>query len=807
MKIKEILFLFLCLMLFTHCDDTDKHYDRPAWLEGSIADILEKEGRFSKYIECMRRTPYSEILDGAGYYTAFAPNDEAFAKYLTEHGYASVADIPQKEAEAIAAYSLVFSKWDKVNLSALYSNKEFIPGMAYKRKTSYYKLAYKDPAFGNKWVIDQNSSNGTYTLKDNNYKYVPIFTSDYFNAMSPALTASDYNTFYPATSYTGLNLMNGEILKTDMMAKNGVAHEVSSVSIPLDNIDMLLQNDEYKVFNDVLNFKTLGGASVFKFYQESADVAEYMKKIMPDENIDKVYVKFYDNKMLSFSPSFENIINPAGTAVNESGNYTLFVPSNTALTNYINTKLLKYYEKISDMPIEVLATLINTHMSNDAVWATSFKGSKNSTGEFFNGLGPQGADFSSIGIINKRMASNGFLYTIDHVIKSRMFESVYGEIFLNPNYTLLHNAYTNFYVNSLREDIMKCELNGYLSERFTLLIPSNDLLTLDGYKYNSVTAVFSNDLIKSGNADDRLKRLLRMHLFAGIKTDTYNSEIKDFSGNATLGYNGWGFVNTYYGNVVRYKNNQIQSSGNIEDGSFVTVTLVDDHINGSVFKIDNLLQYSPRWTESAVNTGWSDKRLWNYLDQARTENPNVKLFVDYVQKCIKSPTTDELAGINAESFYTVLMPNNAVMTKALADGVISDGSDPVSLSKTAKFLYGHFLQGRSFADDGYNFLYPLNLMEPTRTLVGSALRITNERLGLANQRTLVEVSKSGDQLKFAPQDIKEGNTLLVKGISTNPNVQRGCVVAATDNFKSNRIAGRSILHEVDGYIYFEEQSN
>jgi uncharacterized surface protein with fasciclin (FAS1) repeats len=155
------------------------------------------------------------------------------------------------------------------------------------------------------------------------------------------------------------------------------------------------------------------------------------RKLRPGETIDKVYQKYYD--LLAFSPLLENIYSES-TGANEterSGN-TLFVPTEEALQAYIQRKLLKYYGSVDKLPQEVVSTLINTHMVNGLVWPSLYKGSMTSTGEYVNGAGTYGKSFDEAGIVEKRLASNGFVYLVDSVIKSRYFETVYSELFLNP---------------------------------------------------------------------------------------------------------------------------------------------------------------------------------------------------------------------------------------------------------------------------------------------------------------------------------------------------------------------------------------
>lgn len=831
MKIILKSFLGLLFMLvFIQCDDKDEYYDRPGWLEEPIYEVLKKEGRFNTYLECVDRTDYAKVLKGAALSTVFAPNDDAFSSYMKEKSYSSVADIPEDEVKQIVSYSIVYSKWTTDHLAESFIDGEYVLG-AFKRKTNNYAMPYRDPEFDNEWVVDETARGGypvttidyQISLLAQNYKYLPIYSSTYFNSFANPLTTIDYNTFYPNSTYTGKNVQAGTMLTENIMAENGIIHEVSTVNEPLKNHETLLQEPEYKSFKSLLDYRSpTTGKYLFKAYVElDGSLLEMFQKMLPHENINNIHFKGYST-LIGFSPILETIYLSDGTTnSNESersGN-TLLVPRNEILDEYIQNKLLKYYGSMDKLPWQVIATLINTHMVNGMVWPSLYAGSFNTEGEYINGLGLQGNDFSSDGIVDSKMASNGIIYQIDHVIKSRYFETVYGSIFLNPDYLLTNYAYDKFYYTSLKEELMKSSLNGYISERYTLLNFSDDLLAEDGYTYNSIDNSFANSEMtaESGSSDERLKRLMRMHIFPGLKNNEINSEITGFTQSPISNYNGWGFLVNYFGDLIRYKNNQLQAAGNIADGSVVTVEKVnDEYNNGYVYKTDKLLQYSPRETATG-DSRFKEITLWEYLAKAKQENPNVSMFVDYVERCLKKADLNELDGISPDNYYTVLMVNNTAMNQAITRGYIKSLSsfttDSIeAMAQATKFINAHFLQGTVLPDDGYTYLYPVNPLSPNRTLLSTAHRITNEDLDLTNARTYIEVTKTAaGLLNFAPQNITLGNTVLVKagfGTTAAMRVQRGSVVgsAIPDNFRSNRIASKAVLHEINNFFTFAEQN-
>ncbi|MFT3751830.1 MAG: fasciclin domain-containing protein [Paludibacter sp.] len=834
-KVNSKIYLLSIVLAFllVGCAETvvDKYFERPEWLAPPIYDVLEEEGRFGLFLNCVDSTEYAKVLKGAGLYTVFAPNDSAMRVWMQKKSYATLSDIPADVKKKIVAYSIIYSKWPIDKLAYRFVNNQYELG-AFKRKSAYYTLPYQDAEYNNNWVVDQTSWGGlSYTVNDyqlnlslQNYKYLPVYTYEFFQSAATPLTPADYNTFYPDVAYTGKNVQGGTILTPDIRSENGIIHEVSSVNEPQENIANLLKDAKYSSYTNLLNAKSVQGTYLFRAYKDADDISPKLlttfQKMVPQANIGKLYVKTYSAAM-GFSPVMENVFAEDGSNDTEKSGNTVFVPSNEALDKYLKSKILKYYPDMNSLPNAVLQTLINTHMATGLIWPTLFEEAMNSTGEYLNGEGSNGSKFSTAGIIDKQIASNGFIYLIDHVLKSRYFETVYSEVYLNPDHHLLNLGYTE----NLREDLMKSPLNGYNSERWTTLNFSDRLLKEDGFGYDDLNAAFTFSDANLSNINTRLQRLINMHVFPGLKNADINSEITGFSSSpftGTTNYNGWGYLVNNYGDMIRYKDGKLQAAGNIEDGTYVTATkMTDEFNNGYVFNIDKMLQYSPRITGTDK---YNDLTLWTYLARAKSENPNVSMFVDYVEKCLKN-TSGELAGVKTEYFYTVLMPNNTAMTSAQTNGylptldkITSDNAafDLNALATATAFVNAHFLQGQVLADDGLSYIYPVNPQSPNETILPTLLKITNEKLDLVNKATQVRIVKykSGSTwlLRFEPQDIMRGTSLLVDGtIGTGSvnyinGVNRGKVnTTTTDNFRSNRIACKGVLHEITNFIRFQAQ--
>ncbi|MFV0324044.1 MAG: fasciclin domain-containing protein, partial [Bacteroides xylanisolvens] len=601
------------VLFLLSCNDKDEYYERPSWLEPPIYNVLAEKGNFTMYLKAIDRTLYSSVLKQAGNYTVFAPNDDAFHRFLSERGYESIDAVPVEVLTDIVSYSMVFNKFESVHLGDVIANKVWSEGTSIKKRSSYYKTLYKETINGKEeWIVDSPTDVSAVVTP---YKYLPIFTQSYFS--SSGLNALDYEAFFPESGFVGLNASGGRILTKDMYAENGVIHEVDAVNCPLDNLDEMLKQENHKAFRELLESK-VEDSYLFLSYVKGKDATEVYKKLYPDRNISEVYCKTYIN--LPYLLNNEDYKGKE-TGTTEQQGYTLLVPSNEAVNAFTESVIRRAeVEKISDLSLETLTYFMQAHMVSSIVWPSQFQTSVNENGEYLNGGGQKGMSFDAC-VSKSTFASNGVLYDVPNVVKSKYFNTVYSEILLNRSCRDLVNvAYTTYFTNDWIAELTKSPLTGFVNEDYTLLLPSDELLANDGYSYDEVNKKFLNPDASavSVSVDDRLKRLLRMCI---IKRTAGKTELRDFSGSPELGYDGYGFAVNAYGDMIRFKDNKVQGIGNILDNVEVEVEELTDfaYNNGRVFKINKLLQYSPRETVSDA-TGWKDGTIYDAITNYTAAN-------------------------------------------------------------------------------------------------------------------------------------------------------------------------------------------
>ena len=796
---KMTLFLSLVLFFVASCsNEKDVYFARPTWLEPPIYQVLQEKGKFTNYLKCVDRTLYAKSLNASGLYTVFAPNDDAFATYLASKGYASVDDMPDTLVNQIVSYSIVYNSYLFDHLTDVLSGG-WDTLTSIKKKTTYYELIHQDVYKGKPvWVYDLPS----FTNGDQNYKYVPLYLRKVFeNLRSGSQAAEDYSMFYPAPSqYTGENVQNATILTKDMLAENGVIHEVSQVLEPLPNIEKLLNNPEYSDFMDLIKTTGSTGEPYFITYQFDNSLTNYFKDAEPEKNISEVYVKYYSGLQVNLNGERYG----TSTKEAEQGGYTIFAPNNNAVQKFYNEKLKDYYPNgIKSASKDVLNYFINAQLCPDMVWPGDFKGSMNVWGEFLNAKGNRGDAFDKTKYSKIAPASNGLFYGSNDYIKSRYFETVFTEILLNPKYSLLNTAFIEFFESTLKEELLQCELNGYTQENYTVLLPSDELLKADGFGWqwlggsNKYGFVNSNSGSSLGNFDvnSRMQRLVKSHIFKRLKNEDVDCSITDFKTDPAFesAYGGYSYAVNEYGDMIRYKNGQIEMLGNNDDGEVVTAKLYKTFTNGQVFTIDKLLQYSPRNTYPTAPEGYKTGDLYPYVLKmsSGTQNRNVALFKNYFAACLKGDDSNELAGLSADMILTILMPTNTAINKAIANGdlptIAQVSSSAADRIKATQFILYHIIKGKIFVDDGLPYIMP------NREVTKEEAWPTVLKDVVDNTFLAIRKDNSG---KLLVSTVSEKTGKHFSAIEKTATVTRGIK-------RSNYFGAKAVLHEIDDYFVYQ----
>ena len=645
----------------------DEYYGRPDNLAAPIYQQLEAKGNFTIFLKLIDKASYKDILSKSGYWTLFAPNDDALKVFFQENSIPNAEAVSTELASKIVRYALVFNAFKTDRISDFQSNIGWVPNQAFKRRTAYYDGFYKETVNGVERVVfssNRNNTNGNgtpfYVDGDNNNKYVPYFHEKYVSAKG--LSAADYNFFYPNQPYTGFNFVGGAVQTADIIAENGVIHEVNKVSLPLPSIDQYLEGKpQYSLFKSILD-------KYLVTYQIN-EQATRRYQILTGSS-EKVYIKVY-NAGLAFSPNNENYLKQTDND-GQSDGYSLFVPTNSVLQDFIDTKILEFYPSLDALPQYILIDIINSHMWQNTVWPSQF-------GSQLNLLEETARFNPSTNVVDKQILSNGIFYGTNKVQESNTFFSVYSRPYLNPAYTLMTRA--------LNEEYRRIINN--IGIKFTLFMMSDELLRIKGFDYDIIRGEWvyiapSTGLrVAGGLARSRIQRILYNHIVS-----TPSNQLNNLSGT--------GYIRTgdrdVPGEYIKWDNNKVFAAGNEDAGTVVNITGFDDTSNGRVYYTDNLLEYSER------GIGLKLAAL------AATPNSQLKKFFDYLNNStIYNRTSGVINGVALGTSYTLLVPDNSSIDAAISGGLLPTSNNPSSLTdreRVIAFIRYHILVRNTFAPDG-----------------------------------------------------------------------------------------------------------
>ena len=749
-KINYYLLILPLLALFASCsrDVFDEYYGRPDYLEDPIYQQLEARGNFKNFTALIEKAGYKDILSKSGYWTMFAPNDAAFTAYFQEKGISDVSKIDAVTASQIVKYALVYNAFREEKLSDYQSSLQggWVEDNAFRRRTAFYDGFVTKTIDGQPKVIVGSNRNGvvSYIAGDNNNKYVTYFTEEYF--AEKGLMATDFNYFYPTKEYTGFNVFDSKVTEADIIAENGVIHEVDKVNPPLLNIDQYLEsNSNYSKFREILEDNLVD----YVFNQDATNAYRNFTG-----NSDEVFVKRYDPTLV-YAPNNENFLKMEDND-GQSDAYTLIVPENTVLQEFIDDVLLKNFTNINQLPIYVFQDLINAHMVQGAVWP-SIKGN------FLNGLQEDVRFDFNTDITDKKILSNGFFYGANKVQKSNLFFSVYTSAYLDPKYSFATKVFNDG--SGYRQMISN------INQRFTLFLPSDNVLKDLGFDYDTTRLEWRyvspvNGATETGStARNRLVRLLYNCIVL-----TPNGELDNIATTSGVIRTG---DNEIPGEYIKWSDNKIYGAGNVLPGS-VAVNIVGNEVqeNGITYYIDNIPQFSTELQGLAI------ARL-------ATQNPEFDKFYQYLRySSIYNATTGKIDGVEIGTPYTFIVPNIAAINSAILAGDLPANpatAVPVERDLIADFIRYHIISNKTASNDGKT--------------TGQFETLRKDSQG---DKTFVGVnSVAGVPGMPGTLSFKDNTTVNTPITGENP-------AADFIPSSSNNLADRSLIHLVDNYLKFAE---
>lgn len=756
-KLHFLLLVFLSLFVFS-CSkkEWDSYYGRPEGLGDPIYQQLEQRGNFKHLLALIDKANYKDILGKQGWWTFFAPNDDAFTLFYKQHNLTDET-IGDSLASAIVKYNLLFNSYRKDQLSIYQQGgtAEVVPGRAFKRRTAYYDWVKGE----GRRLITSTNRNASYTRTssissagvnvsryvdgDNNFKNIPYFTDDYLNlnGLSPA----DYLTFFPDAAFTNFSVVNANVVEKDIVAENGTIHIVDRVIQPLQNIDQYISSHgQYSDFRSLLDSVA--------FYTGNAYMTN--RNTVISGKRDSVYIKAYSGQ-LAFSPNNESY-QAAGTTsflatMSQAANYTMLIPSNTALQEYRKRLLANYQNSFGKAPASLLIDFINSTMWAEEMWPSQLNIKTNFLEET--------PTVTLSDVVDKQLLSNGMLYGLSKVHESNLFRTIYGIPYLNPNYLMTLMAYSYATAN-IRTTITQPNV------KFVSFITPDDVLTAAGWRYNEASAGttttpwgFKSATATSYSHTNTYRDIIIRIMRTGLALSP-NGQFDNLSGS--------GMIEALNGEYIKYNNNRIQTSGTLDDNdNWLNITSVNSSsVNGNAYTVDGLLTYS-------------EKNVGAHLEDLAISLPDsYASFVWLVQNSgVYNATTKSIAGVNlgADYNYTIFAPTNVAIAQAIKDGLLpgnrTTGALPatkptnqVDLDNIRKFVLYHILNGATLVPDGRKSDNYLTMLQTE-----------------SGDNTLIEVTNLPGNIVITDRSGHQASTILNT---------------------SNQLSSRTVIHSINSYLNY-----
>ncbi|GHT43608.1 hypothetical protein AGMMS49965_17740 [Bacteroidia bacterium] len=852
---KTVLIRSLCytalllwgLSFFAAC--TDDYFDRgadsggkPEWLGSSIYAWLENPtnedgskygGTFSNYLRIINSIEdagvgYREVLSKTGSKTLFVADDAAFDEFFRSNalGITRFEDFAPAQLRAILFSGMLDNTYLLEMLSSVPGSGSAppVPGQAMRHPTSWNVLdtvpfeigdalphSYSGVTYSN-WAPYRDR--GIHILKDQSLYTLVFFLDDQMKAKG---YEKDFRDIVGVDRQDGdAHVFNAKIIRQDVTCQNGYINVLDRLLLPVDNLEEhLRKNPDTQLFSSLLERFSVPGysAALTATYREthpnftdSIFVKRFYTELTP---LDPVTQRRAD-ALLSYDPGMNAYsANGAPTAMDMAA---MFVPTDEALKYYFNRGEGSFLKErygngypdndlswLDNMPNTVLSVLLNNHLRSSFLGSTPgrFKDMEDKMGTSI------GVDKSHIQYTT--VCSNGVAYITDHVYPPSDYASVIAPVLVNANTQIFNKVIKN----ELFDLYLLAGLEAGSNIKFSLLVPTdaafghyiNPMKPNDEWwrfyingRTNAIEAtafgIEKNDSLRavpSASVSRALFDILDNHVVVGeIESGKQFYQTK---GGATIKVSGTGLGMT------------VQGGSNIEQNETPTVTSRYPQNNGVTYLLDKIVQpAAQRSVYQVMQTEPEFSKFFSLCSSAKpykvTENgKEVTYGGDVFTSFSHLGLTFNVAFFNTFN-YSIYIPTNAAINKAIADGVIEElPADPVAedatiarkVQKLYNFLRYHF-QDNSVYIGGT----PLDGV-PYET---ASLNQENGKF-----RTL-EVKSDNTSLQLT--DAKGGTARVITTGGKYNIMARDCQFNGVEsNFTSIYTSSFAVIHQIDEVLTFE----
>ena len=724
------------LLIFVSCDSYVYDDKEPDWLGASIYDYLKTDGNFTTYTRLIDDLNYQEVLGKTGSKTMFVANDSAFNEFYknNEWGVTRYEEFTLSQKKLLLNFGMINNAY-LVHMLSNYNNGGLLKeGMAMRRTTAVsvldtipYNIANELP---DNAYWDYYRTKGLYLLKDNTEWTTICFTQKHLE--QALISNEDFRIITGITrTDNDAHIFGNKIIKKDIACKNGYLNVLERVMIPPVNMaQYLFANTETKTFSSLLE----------RFSAPYFDAASTIlqRQLNPSFN-DSIFVKKYFAKeggmtsykgssfpsdmLLPFDPGWNSYARTASGNALESDMAAMFVPTDAAMDEFFNSGagavLKDRFGSWDNVPTDILPLFLKRHMRSSLIESTPSRFA-NMVDEDNSPLPVTKADIQKVFV-----GSNGVVFLTNKVYAPDDYSSVYGPVLLSANDAATSNK-TKIWKWAITQNDFRLYLNSMVS-RYSFFVPTDDYFNnyiepiAIGKDVPGALKFWYNEKTKAVNAT--VYRYDPVSLTTGDSIATINTaaflvnRLLDML-NSHVVVNGVESGRNYYvtkGNVALKvqgsgNNMTVEAGGNLSRGEKVNVFSTYNQSNGYTYFIDKPIQ-SPL---NSVYKVLSQQPEFSAFFSLMAGFPSTSSSVIFVNKKNYYGVDFNVKFFNTFN-YTVYVPTNAAINKAIQDGVIkpwdsqgaivgindlTDATEKAAaITKLERFIRYHFQDNSVFVDN------------------------------------------------------------------------------------------------------------
>jgi uncharacterized surface protein with fasciclin (FAS1) repeats len=765
-SLQVILLGQLLLLVFACNDEFSKNpkYDRPSWLAGKVYAQVKAQPELSDFARCLERTGYDTLINTSGDYTVFAPDNDAFELYFSDHPeYQTVDDIPLADLTRIVKYHIIQNPWSLQQLRSLdiygwidstdINNDE---PKGFKRETL---LKEKNRKYGvtqnfeqDDIIVDTLASPWYRRQATDSRKFAPLFYKEYFSIYH--LNVSDY-AFYFGRSFEQASDMyyaNGRIIKGDIFAENGFVHIIDRVVDPLRNAYQIMNSQSggysYKKFLDMVN--------TFPSFTFDENKTLDQPGASEGKQVDSLFNISYPE--LAFDIINEKTKAPAGTTglpsdVTIRYHEGLIAPTDAAFDDFI----AKYisgpgkWGSLRETPHHIRRMMVNSGMASGPVYPTDL------TRGFYNGEN----DLITVDpstVVQKEFGSNCTFMGVNKMIVPRAFSSVTGPIYLERGYSrIMYAIEASGLLPALKRE----------NEHYMLFAESDANLALDSSLVyfaptTTIPARFATYLT-TGNPPTRIN----------LSTNDLRILVLNHIGlESPVGLARKEFIKNLAGNFIIVNNQTHEVSG-------MTATTYGYQGVDIVHVIPQEMNFTPDNGHTYDISNWFNFSASTLFLKISTTYPN---FHALLKKAgLTKDKEYRYTFISDNDNYSVFVPNDAALAAYRTDTLTTD--------ELKKFLLMHFVTGNMIFTDG-----------KMASGYYETSRIDEKSTPYTTIYTKIHIQPGIDVIDFPA---KEGGNYLRVNESDKTNIITARNVGTGTEAYPN-ILSNAVIHEIDKVLLYNQ---